>query len=254
MTTVANELGWAKVNEVIAMYEPRLIDVNGLRVRRGSFCLDVPHWTLEPGTVIGLVGPNGAGKTTMLEVLAGLRRATTGAISIFGADPWTSPAIVRASLGFMSDDMPVFDMRIGPLLRLLSGYYETWDGKLVEELLERFKLDPAKKARELSKGQGTRLRLITALAFRPRVLLLDEPASGLDLAGRQSLLQSVLDVVYDPTRSVVISSHMLGDVERVADRLLVLNEGKVVKEGRTDALVGQGRTLEEALVAWGAAG
>ena len=242
------------LNEVIAMHEVSLIEVKGLRVRRGSFCLDVPHWTLEPGAVVGLVGPNGAGKTTMLETLAGLRRSTTGSVAVFGSDPWTSPTTVRASLGFMSDDMAVFDMRIGPLLRMLSGYYESWDEKLVEELLERFKLDPSKKARELSKGQGTRLRLVTAMAFRPRVLLLDEPASGLDLAGRQSLLQSVLDVVYDPSRSVVISSHMLSDVERVADRLLVLSGGRVVREGRTDELVGRDRTLEEALIDWGAAG
>ena len=254
MTAALHDLQRRREDEGIAMHEVQLIDVKGLRVRRGSFCLDVPQWRLEPGVVVGLVGPNGAGKTTMLEVLAGLRRATTGAISIFGEDPWKSPTIVRASLGFMSDDMLVFDLRVGPLLRMLSGYYETWDAKLVEELLARFKLDPSMKARELSKGQGTRLRLVTALAFRPRVLLLDEPASGLDLAGRQSLLSSVLDVVYDPSRSVVVSSHMLSDVERVADRLLVLNAGKVVREGRTDSLVGQGRTLEEALVAWGAAG
>jgi len=161
---------------------------------------------------------------------------------------------VRSSLGFMSDDMPLFAMRIGPLLRMLSGYYSTWDQDLVEELLERFKIDPTQKVARLSKGQGTRIRLITAMAFRPRLLLLDEPASGLDLAGRHTLLKSVLDVVRDPARSVIISSHLLQDVERIADRLLVLNKGQVVREGATDDLVGEGRTLEEALMDWGAAG
>jgi ABC-type multidrug transport system ATPase subunit len=86
------------------------------------------------------------------------------------------------------------------------------------------------------------------------VVLLDEPASGLDLAGRHALLKLVLDVVRDPERSVIISSHMLADVERIADRLLVLDRGRVVKEGPTDSLVGDQRTLEEALVEWGAAG
>lgn len=235
------------------MNETPLISVNNLTVRRDHFSLEIPSWTLEPGKVIGLVGPNGAGKTTLLECLAGLRKPNAGVIKVFGHEPWTTPSI-RASLGFMSDDMPVFDMRIGPLLRTLSGYYETWDAELVDELLERFKLDPGKKASQLSKGQGTRLRLITAMAFRPRVLLLDEPASGLDLAGRHTLLKSVLDVVYDPSRSVVISSHMLRDVERIADRLLVLNEGRIVKDGETEALVGDQRTLEEAIIDWGAAG
>jgi len=92
------------------------------------------------------------------------------------------------------------------------------------------------------------------MAFRPRLLLLDEPAAGLDLGGRRTLLDSVLDVVREPERSVIVSSHLLLDVERVSDRLLVLNEGRVVREGPTDELVGEGQTLEEALLAWGAAG
>ncbi len=229
------------------------IRVSGLRIRRNGFTLQVDDWSLKAGEVVGLVGPNGAGKTTLLEALAGLRKAGKTQVSIFGRDPWVD-ATVREQLGFMSDDMPLFSLRIGALLRMLSGYYRTWDAPLVEELLVRFKLDPRDKVHKLSKGQGTRLRLITALAFRPRVLLLDEPATGLDVSGRRSLLESVLNVVHDPERSVVISSHMLGDVERVADRLLVLDNGNVVKEGRTDSLVGTGRSLEEALLEWGAAG
>jgi ABC-2 type transport system ATP-binding protein len=209
---------------------------------------------MAPGQVIGLVGPNGAGKTTLLEILAGLRAAGSGEVRVFGHNPWTSQVKVRSSLGFMSDDMPLFAMAIGKLLRLVSGYYPTWDQDLVEDLLEKFRLDPRQKVAKLSKGQGTRIRLIVAMAFRPRVLLLDEPASGLDLAGRHALLDRVLDVVRDPNRSVVISSHLLQDVERISDRLLVLNQGCVVREGPTSELVGDERTLEEALVAWGAAG
>ena len=233
---------------------PDLIEMNGLLVKRGAFRLEIPEWRLAPGQVIGLVGPNGAGKTTLIETIAGLIPASKGRVRVFEHSPWTSPVAVRSSLGTMSDDMPLFAMRIGPMLRMISGYYPTWDMALVEELIERFKLDPRQKVQNLSKGQGTRLRLVTAMAFRPRVLLLDEPASGLDLAGRRSLLESVLEVVRDPARSVIISSHMLQDVERISDRLLVLNEGRVVKDGPTNELVGEERTLEEALLAWGAAG
>ena len=230
-----------------------LARISGLDIRRGSFSLKVEDWVLEPGEVVGLVGPNGAGKTTFLERLAGLRGSRSGEVSVFGRDPWKD-ATVREELGFMSDDMPLFTMRIGALLRMLSGYYRSWDADLVEALLEKFKLDPHDKVHTLSRGQGTRLRLITAMAFRPRVLLLDEPATGLDIQGRRSLLESVLDIVRDPERSVVISSHLLVDVERVADRLLVLDRGRVVKEGPTDELVGDERTLEEALLDWGAGG
>lgn len=235
------------------MTKTELAHVSGLEIRRGSFSLKVDDWGLQPGEVVGLVGPNGAGKTTFLERLAGLRGSRSGEVSVFGRDPWTD-ATVREELGFMSDDMPLFTLRVGPLLRMLSGYYRSWDAPLVETLLERFKVDPNDKVHRLSKGQGTRLRLITAMAFRPRVLLLDEPATGLDIMGRRTLLESVLDVVRDAGRSVVISSHGLADVERVADRLVVLEGGRVVKEGLTNHLVGDHRTLEEALLDWGAGG
>jgi ABC-2 type transport system ATP-binding protein len=231
-----------------------LIEIESLKVRRGAFTLDLPRWRLEPGAVVGLVGPNGAGKTTLLETMAGLRSSATGAVRVFGMDPWSDPTAVRGFLGFMSDDLPLFDMRIGPLLKMVSGYYSSWDRDLVELLLARFKIDTKMRVRDLSKGEGSRIRLILAMAFRPRVLLLDEPSTGLDLAGRRSLLESVLEVVRDPERSVVISSHMLLDVQRISDRLLILNGGRVVHEGPTDQLVGEERTLEEAMIAWGAAG
>ncbi|MCU0290876.1 MAG: ABC transporter ATP-binding protein [Thermoanaerobaculaceae bacterium] len=231
-----------------------LIEIRDLQVKRGTFRLEIPSFRVAPGEVVGLVGPNGAGKTTLLETLAGLRRPDAGTVRVFGLDPWEDPVAVRSRLGFMTDDMPLLDLRIGRLLWLLSGYYGTWDAGFAGSLLERFKLDPAQKARELSRGQGTRIRLVTAMAFRPQVLVLDEPATGLDVAGRRSLLESVLEVVRDPARSVIVSSHMLGDVQRIADRLLVLSGGTVVRDGRTDELVGEGRTLEEALEDWGAEG
>jgi len=171
-----------------------LARISGLEIFRGSFSLKVEDWVLEPGEVVGLVGPNGAGKTTFLERLAGLRGSRSGEVSVFGRDPWKDET-VREELGFMSDDMPLFTMRIGALLRMMSGYYRNWDGDLVEDLLEKFKLDPREKVHKLSKGQGTRLRLISAMAFRPRILLLDEPATGLDVMGRRTFLESVLDIV-----------------------------------------------------------
>lgn len=230
-----------------------LVEVIGLRVARGRFALEVPAWRVPAGAVVGVVGPNGAGKTTLLGVLAGLARPDGGRARVLGHDPWERPELVRAELGYMTDDLPVFDLRVAALLRAVSGYYRSWDPALAAALLERFQVDPAARARDLSKGEGTRLRLVLALAFRPRLVLLDEPASGLDLGGRRALLSSVLEVVRDASRSVVVSSHDLADVERVADELLVLRGGAVIAQGPTDALVGDGRTLEEAMLGWGAA-
>lgn len=235
------------------MTSNELVRVERLEVRRGGFRLEVPAFSVAPGEVVGVVGPNGAGKTTLLETLVGLRPASDGVVRALGVDPWRHPG-VREEIGFAADDMAVFSGRVDRVLRQLSGYYRGWDPTLVERLLERFRLDPAQRTERLSRGQGTRFRLLTAMAFRPRLLVLDEPAAGLDVGGRRALLESVLEVVHDPTRAVVVSSHMLADVERVADRLLVLDGGRVVTAGGTDELVGDDRTLEEALVAWGAAG
>ena len=144
-------------------------------------------------------------------------------------------------------------MPISKLLKFISGYYPSWDSSHVDELLERFELDTKANSNSLSRGQGTRLRLLIAMAFRPDVLLLDEPGSGLDLAGRRELLKSVVEVAGSGDRSVIISSHQLGDVERICDRLLVLNQGQVLREGAADELISDGQTLEDAMFAWGAA-
>lgn len=150
----------------------------------------------------------------------------------------------------MSDDLPLPGMRVDRLLWFLSGYWPTWDKGLVDDLIQRFEIDTRKPTTGLSKGEGTRLRLLLAVAFRPQVLVLDEPATGLDVHGRRAMLQTVLDVVRDGERAVVISSHDLVDVERICDRLLVLDRGRFVAEGPTGDVIGEGRTLEEALLAW----
>ena len=163
-------------------------------------------------------------------------------------------AAVRQQLGYLSDEQPLFAMTVARLLHVLSGYYPTWDAALVSELLERFELTGAQRVDALSRGAQTRLRIILALAHRPSVVLLDEPGLGLDLAARKTLLRTIIDVAGDGDRSVVLSSHRLEDVARITDRLLVLQAGDVVQDGPTDSLVEDHETLEERLMAWGAAG
>lgn len=230
-----------------------LLSVEDLEIARGRFRLRVPLWTVEAGTVTGVVGANGAGKSTLLAALAGFIPAERGRVKVFGYDPVASPVEVRSQLGWMSDEAPLFDMRVGPLLRLVSGYYPRWSPEVAGRLLERFTVDPGRHVRDLSKGEGTRLRLVLALAFEPRLVVLDEPSTGLDLEGHRALLQTILEIVQAPGRSVILSSHRLEDVERIADQLLVLDAGRVVTSGRTEALLGAERTLDEALLAWGGA-
>jgi ABC-2 type transport system ATP-binding protein len=228
------------------------IEVDGLRVRRGTFTLEVPRWRVAAGTVVGVVGANGAGKSTLLELLPGFYATDEGSVRVAGLDPAADPVGVRQVLGFMTDDLPLPAGSVSRLLWTLSGYWPTWDGDLVRGLLDRFEIDPGASVGTMSKGEGTRLRLVLAMAFRPKVLVLDEPATGLDVHGRRALLKTVLEVVQDPGRAVIISSHDLADVERICDRLLVLHRGRVLNEGPTADLVGDHRTLEEAVLQWSA--
>lgn len=236
------------------MQTDELISIKKLRVIRGSFELVIPQWHVTRGKIIGVVGPNGAGKTTLLQTIAGLQPRASGQIKVFGHDPWLAPDIVRSYLGYMSDDIPLFDLTIYQLMQVLSGYYKTWDAKLVDKLMKYFKLDQNKRISELTRGQGTKIRLISAMAFRPRILLLDEPGAGLDLSSRKIFLKTVPEAVRSHRTSVIISSHHLQDVAKVADRLLVLEHGNIIHEGPADELIRANQTIEEALVEWGLAG
>ncbi len=228
-----------------------LLQLDEVVVRRDGFELSVPAWSVPPGCVVGVVGENGAGKSTLLSLLPGLLAPTRGEVRVFGLDPVANPVGVRLSLGFMTDDSALWELPIPRLLQRIADYYPSWDSTLCDDLLRRFDLPLRGTPSKLSKGEGTRLRLILAASFRPRLLVLDEPATGLDLGGRRALLRTILDALDDPGRSVIVSSHQLDDLERIADRLLVLHRGKVVKDGPTDDLVGTGRTLEEAMLSWG---
>ena len=233
--------------------EDLLVEIEDLRVQRGTFELAIDRLEIGRGRVIGLVGPNGAGKTTLLRQLVGLDDPGRGQLRVAGRDPRTDVEAVRHRVGFAADDVPLFDLRVDRLLRFVSGYYPSWDPHRVDALVERFGVDLGKRPRDLSKGEGAKLRLLLALAHRPELVLLDEPAAGLDLGGRRKLLQTVIETVSEPQVTVVISSHQLFDVERVADELVVLDQGRIQRAGTVVELVGDDRSLEEAMDAWGLA-
>lgn len=224
------------------------IDLQDVVSRRGSFTLDVPRLVVEPGTIVGLVGRNGAGKTTLLDLLGGFVRAEAGAVRTLGLDPIGDLVEQRRIVGLMSDTMPLFDLTVGGVCRAMAPFYPTWDAALAEQLLGRFELRPGQKVSALSKGEGTRMRLVVTLAWKPRLVLLDEPGTGLDVVSRRAMLAEVLDIVRDPERTVVFSSHHAEDVERIADRVVVIDGGRIVIDGPTADVVGEGRTLEQVLL------
>ena len=191
--------------------------------------LDGVSLSLSQGAVYGLVGANGAGKTTLIKHIMGLLRPQQGSVRVFGLDPVDDPVGVLSRIGYLSEenDLPGW-MRIGELIRYSRAFYPSWDDAYAEDLRESFALDPSAKIRTLSKGQKARVGLLIALAYRPELLVLDEPSSGLDPIVRRDILGAVLRTIADEGGTVLFSSHLLDEVEQVADHVTMISRGRVI--------------------------
>ena len=215
-----------------------VINVSELTRRFGpKTALDSVSVSMPRGAVYGLVGANGAGKTTLIKHILGLLRAESGTVRVFGLDPVTNPVAVLSRIGYLSEenDLPGW-MRVDELIRYSRAFYPAWDDAYAEELRQAFALDPAATIRNLSKGQKARAGLLIALAHRPELLVLDEPSSGLDPIVRRDILGAVIRTIADEGRTVLFSSHLLGEVEQVADHVTMINEGKIVLSAPLDAV------------------
>ncbi len=210
-----------------------VVEVQGLLRRFGRrLALRDVSLSIPQGCVFGLVGENGAGKTTLIRHLLGLLRAQAGWVRVFGMDPVRDPKGVLSRIGYLSEDRDLPEwMRVGELMRYTRAFHADWDPQFAEELRRQFGLDPAARIRELSRGQKAMAGLLCALAHRPQLLLLDEPSSGLDAVVRRQILSAIIRTVADEGRSVLFSSHLLDEVERVADRVAMIHEGQMVLEG-----------------------
>ncbi len=206
-----------------------VIDVTSLTRRFGAkTALDAVTFSIPRGGVYGLVGANGAGKTTLIRHILGLLRAESGAVRVFGRDPVADPAGVLSRIGYLSEenDLPGW-MRVGELIRYQRAFYPAWDDIYAAELRESFQLDAAAKIKDLSKGQKARAGLLIALAYRPELLVLDEPSSGLDPIVRRDILNAVLRTIAEEGRTVLFSSHLLDEVEQVADHVTMIDQGRI---------------------------
>ena len=209
---------------------PAVVRIQGLTRRFGKqVALEEVNLTLPPGSVLGLVGENGAGKTTLIRHVLGLLRAQNGSVRVFGRDPATDPVGVLSRIGYLSEDadLPGW-MRVRELMRYSRAFYPSWNGEYAEQLRKEFGLDPAAVIRNLSKGQRARAGLMVALAYRPDLLVLDEPSSGLDPIVRRDILGAIIRTIADEGRTVLFSSHLLGEVERVADRVAMIRRGRLL--------------------------
>jgi ABC-2 type transport system ATP-binding protein len=201
--------------------------------------LDAVDFHATKGLVHGLVGVNGAGKTTLIKHLLGLLRPTRGSVRVFGLDPVRDPVAVLQRVGYLSEhrELPEW-MRIDELLRYTQAYYSNWDMAYARTLLDTFGLDSAKKVGALSQGMRAQTGLVVAVAHRPELLLLDEPSSGLDAVVRQDILDAIVRTVADDGRTVLFSSHLLDEVERMSDHVTMIHDGKVVLNGTVEDIRG----------------
>ena len=230
-----------------------IIDVSNLTRRFGATtALSAVTWSLARGAVYGLVGANGAGKTTLIKHLLGLLRAESGSVRVFGLDPVAEPVAVLSRIGYLSEDNDIPGwMRVDELVRYSRALYPAWDDAYAEQLRQMFALDPAAKIKNLSKGQKARAGLLIALAHRPELLVLDEPSSGLDPIVRRDILGAVMRTIAGEGRTVLFSSHLLEEVERVADHVTMISHGTIVLSDRLDVIKEShgGASLEAIFVA-----
>ncbi len=191
--------------------------------------LDNVSLTVEKGCVYGLLGENGAGKTTLIRHILGSHVAKSGSVRVFGMDPVENSVDVLARIGYLSEDreMPTW-MKISELLRFTQAFYPKWDEAYAAELLNTFRLDAQAKVRTLSRGELAKTGLLIALAHRPDLLVLDEPSSGLDVIVRRDILSAIVRTVADEGRTVFFSSHLIDEVERVADRVAIMARGRIL--------------------------
>jgi ABC-2 type transport system ATP-binding protein len=221
-----------------------VIECRGLARRyRRTWALRECSLAIPAGHVVALVGPNGAGKTTLLNIAAGLLRPSAGEITVLGGEQPGSDA-ARVGVGFMAQDAPLYGhLPAGDMLRLAANLNVIWDSDGAHARLAALHIPLDRKVAALSGGHRAQLALTIALAKRPQLLILDEPLASLDPLARHDFMGSLMAAVADEGLSVVFSSHVVAELERIADYLVVLNDGQLQLAGRVDDLLAVHRVL-----------
>src|SRR5262249_23181382 len=221
-----------------------VIETSGLGKRYGrTWALKDAALAIPAGYVVALVGPNGAGKTTMLHMSVGLIRPTTGQVTVLGGESAGSPDALD-HIAFVAQDAPLYkNLSVTDMLHLTRNLNRRWDQQRAETRLSELNIPLDRKVGKLSGGQQAQLALTLALARRPRLLVLDEPLASLDPLARHDFMASLMAAVAEDGLSVVLSSHVIADLERMADYLIVLSHGQIQVAGEVEGLLAEHRTL-----------
>jgi ABC-2 type transport system ATP-binding protein len=225
--------------------------MDGLAVHFEEVSKTYPHFTLDridlelpAGTIMGFIGANGAGKSTTIRILMGLVRQDRGAVHVLGHAMPAEQAAAKRDIGFVSEDMRLY----GPAtlawhMEFIRSIYPQWDHSYAESLLQRFDLKPQQKVKGLSHGQRVKAALLLALARRPRLLVLDEPTTGLDPVARQEVLGELMAVLADEERTILFSSHNTLDVEQISDQITFIDRGRIIASDNKETFLDRWRRL-----------
>lgn len=221
-----------------------LVEMAGVDKAYPFFTLSDVSLTIEPGQIMGLIGPNGAGKSTTIRILLGLVRQDRGRVRALGHDIPADVAAAKADIGFMSEDMRLYaGSTVSWHMKLMASIYPQWNHAYAETLLRRFNLEAEQPVRVLSHGERTKATLLMVLARRPRLLVLDEPTTGLDPVARHEILAELMAAVADEDRAVLFSSQNTHDVEQISDAITFIDRGRVIDRNDKEGFLERWRRL-----------
>ena len=215
-----------------------IVEMSGLYKRfRKIQALDGVDLEICPGSIVGLVGANGAGKSTLLRHIIGLYLPDRGECTTFGCDAGKLGPEELGRIGYVHQEGELLDwMKAGQLIRYVSAYYPTWNRELEEEYIADYEISTDARVGSLSPGQRQKLAILLAIGFEPELLILDEPAAALDPVMRANFLDLLLQFIQDESRTIIISSHILSDVEKVIDHLVIMKAGRILLDSGFDEL------------------
>ncbi|MBO8158166.1 ABC transporter ATP-binding protein [Thermosyntropha sp.] len=206
-----------------------ILEVKNLCKSFGDFALEEVSFSLEPGYIMGFIGPNGAGKSTIIKLILNLLRKDRGDIKVFGLDHVKNEQEIKNRIGFVFDENYYYEeLTVSEMKRIIAPFYSNWNDKIFKHYMKKFSLPPKRKIKDLSKGMKMKFSLAVALSHNAELLIMDEPTSGLDPIIRDELLEILGEFIQDENKGVFFSTHITSDLDKIADYITFINEGKIV--------------------------
>ncbi|NNU75914.1 ABC transporter ATP-binding protein [Clostridium estertheticum] len=216
----------------------KALEINNLDSHIGDFSLSGINFSIEKGTIMGFIGKNGSGKTTLIKTILNMVQSTSGEVLFNGAHMNGHEETVKANIGVVFDSL-IYPLNFKPtkIKKMISPFYKTFDDKKFNNLMKRFELDPNKKLLTYSKGMQMKFGIIMAICHNPELIILDEPTAGLDPIARADVIDLLLDLMQNEERSILFSTHITSDLEKIADYITMIDNGKIVfSKGKDEML------------------